>query len=371
MNTRVKAQEETNKPIFLSSDNFTPLHKTPWAGVEIATHYKAHLKLSKEENKIGESWEVSCDQSQPSRVIETQETLLSWVEKNKNLLEIPPRRHFDLLVKLLDAAYPLSLQVHPQDDDPFLTSNECGKHESWFILKAKPGSGLYLGFKEGVNKKSLEKVLLSQDDLEPLMNFVEVQEGDYFDIAPGIVHGIGAGVTLLEPQRVCFGKSGKTYRLWDWNRRYDSSGDLDLQQGNPRQLHIKECLRLIDPQVQSGSHFISQVKKKPDQMKIGDGGCVESYLANDFYQLSIISMEYGKKQLSLYLDKGYLLGCLLSGSMDISSKHYCEHVHTGRSFVLSKRVTPLAITAHEDIKLAVIRPTFTKIYWDGIAPSLD
>ena len=49
---------------------------------------------------------------------------------------------------------------------------------------------------------------------------MEVKPGDYFEIEPGVTHAIGPGVTLLEPQRIIKGQSGKTYRLWDWGRKY-------------------------------------------------------------------------------------------------------------------------------------------------------
>ena len=67
-----------------------------------------------------------------------------------------------------------------------------------------------MGFNQKVNSKDLESTLNDGDRAKELLNFVEVKENDYFEIAPGVVHAIGPGVTLLEPQRILKGKSGKT-----------------------------------------------------------------------------------------------------------------------------------------------------------------
>ena len=48
-------------------------------------------------------------------------------------------------------------------------------------------------------------------------------------------------LTLVEPQRVLPGCRGLTYRYWDWNRRYDSSGRPDPA-GKARALHVDEAL---------------------------------------------------------------------------------------------------------------------------------
>ena len=81
--------------------------------------------------------------------------------------------------------------------------------------------GLYIGFDNAISKEKLESLLRDGDKAKATLKFVEVKAGDYFEIEPGVTHAIGPGVTLLEPQRIIKGQSGKTYRLWDWGRKYD------------------------------------------------------------------------------------------------------------------------------------------------------
>jgi len=83
------------------------------------------------------------------------------------------------------------------------------------------------------------------DDLSRLMAFVPVARGDFALLAPGTPHAIGAGVTLIEPQRVLPGRVGVTYRYWDWNRRYDPQG-RPHPEGAPRALHVDQALRVTD-----------------------------------------------------------------------------------------------------------------------------
>ena len=64
-----------------------------------------------------------------------------------------------MLVKLLDAASRLSLQIHPSGDDPSLGPGESGKQEVWVILHAEPGAGVHLGLAEGVDETLLRSTL--------------------------------------------------------------------------------------------------------------------------------------------------------------------------------------------------------------------
>ncbi|HEV2073684.1 MAG TPA: type I phosphomannose isomerase catalytic subunit, partial [Thermomicrobiales bacterium] len=59
------------------------------------------------------------------------------------------RNIFPLLVKLIDAAENLSIQVHP-DDDGARPLDRLGKTEAWYVLGATPGGKLYLGLADDV-----------------------------------------------------------------------------------------------------------------------------------------------------------------------------------------------------------------------------
>ncbi|RYZ58792.1 MAG: hypothetical protein EOP07_05980, partial [Proteobacteria bacterium] len=203
---------ELKQVLKLTPNLFTPLSRTPWGGNEIARNYKQSWVKDPNATAIGESWEVSCDPAFPSQVIGFDKSLADLISAEPERMLSPTYfknygASCEILLKLVNAASPLSLQVHPTDDDPYLKANECGKPESWLVLHAEPGSGLYLGFSKAISSEKLAKLLYADQDIKPYLQFVPVKEGDYFEIDPGVIHAIGAGVTLLEPQRIRSGKA--------------------------------------------------------------------------------------------------------------------------------------------------------------------
>src|SRR5262245_48532991 len=202
--------------------------RTPWGGTRIAAQYKSKLLDQAEGRVIGESWEVSIEPDFPAQ-IEQGESLSAYIAAapeavlGREATELG-RGGTALLVKLLDTAESLSVQIHPDDHYRGLKSGECGKPESWYVVEATAGAGLYLGFRSGVHEDQVRRALETGDSLESLLHFIPVQPGDFFVIDAGMPHAIGAGLTLVEPQHVLPGQRGITYRYWDWNRRYDAQG---------------------------------------------------------------------------------------------------------------------------------------------------
>src|SRR6478735_3866269 len=135
----------------LSPDLFTPLTRTPWAGRRIAELYKKDILPAAVQEPIGEAWEVSCDPDFPSQILGYDVSLLELINQKPEAMLSPEyvRENgpsCEILIKLLNADDPLSVQVHPEDGDRSLKPEECGKPESWLVLDAAPGAGLYLGF---------------------------------------------------------------------------------------------------------------------------------------------------------------------------------------------------------------------------------
>lgn len=153
------------------------------------------------------------------------------------------------LAKLIDTSDDLSIQVHPGDEYARLHENSSGKTECWIILEADPGAGIYLGLKKDVSKNDLERTLSEKKAVNELLNFYEVEQGDFFFVPSGSIHAIGKNITLAEVQQ----NSGITYRLWDWNR-------VD-ENGQPRQLHIKKSLDVINFEVDKNRLDFFQHKK--------------------------------------------------------------------------------------------------------------
>jgi len=208
---------------------------------------------------VGEAWELSVEPDFPSRLVNGP-TLDEALRSDPALLgREAALGSTALLVKLVDAADDLSVQIHPTDADPLLAAAESGKPEAWYIIDADPGAGLYLGFRDGVSRKDIETAIDQEGAVDALMSFVPVSPGDVFLIEPGTPHAIGKGVLLLEPQRVSPGKRGLTYRYWDWNRRYDAAGRLDPD-GQPRALHRGRALDVTEWEGPRGDALLDRVR---------------------------------------------------------------------------------------------------------------
>lgn len=130
-----------------------------------------------------------------------------------------------LLVKFVFTTARLSVQVHP--DDAFAAAHEhsLGKTEMWYVMHAEPGAQVAVGFRQPITPERLRESALN-GEIEHLLHWVEVSQGDCFFIPAGTVHAIGPGLALCEIQQ----HSDITYRLFDY--------------GRPRELHLERALQV-------------------------------------------------------------------------------------------------------------------------------
>ena len=112
-----------------------------------------------------------------------------------------------VLVKLLDSAERLTIQVHPtREQAKVLFGSPFGKTECWHILDTREiGSEtpcIYFGFKPAITREHWKAVFDAQDIPAMLdcLHRIEVKRGDTFLIEGGIPHAIGAGCFLVEIQ---------------------------------------------------------------------------------------------------------------------------------------------------------------------------
>lgn len=144
---------------------------------------------------------------------------------------------FPILVKFLDVERPISIQVHPSDENA--GPGEEGKAEAWYIVSANPGARIYYGLKEQITKEELREHALN-GTMEQVVNQAPVRPGQIWYNHPGIVHSLEGGALVAEVQQ----NSDTTYRVYDFGRR-DASGNL-------RELHLEKALDVIDYAPQQG-----------------------------------------------------------------------------------------------------------------------
>ncbi len=146
-----------------------------------------------------------------------------------------------LMIKLIDSADWLSVQVHP--DDAYARVHEAhtgylGKAEAWIVLEAEPGARVIYGLKQSVSREELRAAALDGSILE-LVNYVPVKKGDVIYVPPGTIHALGPGLFVLEVSQ----RSDLTYRLYDYGRGRELHLDkaLDVDVRAPPELQILAC----------------------------------------------------------------------------------------------------------------------------------
>jgi mannose-6-phosphate isomerase len=221
---------------------FEPIYKDYlWGGNRFRELF--HRLVPDEVVITAESWEISdhphgqsvirngmlCGFTLHDIFLNHPQKLLGDSDINRNIL---PKR-FPLILKYLDAAQPLSVQVHP--DDVFakeLSFDDWGKTEAWIVVDAEPDSTIYIGTRQNYSFQEQEQ-LIRNGHWDLLLNQVKVRSGDCFFIPSGTLHALGAGVLVAEIQT----SSDITFRMFDWNR-CDRDGKL-------RELRIEEGLRVL------------------------------------------------------------------------------------------------------------------------------
>ena len=88
-----------------------------------------------------------------------------------------------------------------------------------------------LGVVDGVTPDDLERVF-GTPDVVPMIRRVPARVGDVHHVPAGLLHALGAGVVVCEPQT----PSDTTYRLYDWTEEYGRA---------PRDLHAAEAMRCL------------------------------------------------------------------------------------------------------------------------------
>lgn len=212
------------------------LKAKPWGGRRLASLFGRVLPPGE---PIGESWEVSDVGNDVSTVADgpwAGRTLRDVATRDAAALygakRLPPEC-FPLLVKLLDATAPLSVQVHPDDATAERLGAPSGKTEAWVVLHAEPGATLWRGVRPGTTRATLE-ARLAAGTLPGVLHAIPAAAGDVVLVPPGTIHAIGAGVVLYEIQQA----ADVTYRLADWGRLGTD--------GRPRPLQVREALASVD-----------------------------------------------------------------------------------------------------------------------------
>ena len=204
-----------------------------WGGNRL----RENFHIQDEKNPLAEAWVLSCHKDGESMLVlspSERVSLPAFLQKNPSFSGSLAEKFpvFPVLIKLIDAKLPLSVQVHPDDAYAEKREGGLGKTEMWLILEREEGAFLYYGFKKEYTKEEVRAAIEGQY-LTDYLEKVPVEKGDVFFIPAGTVHAIGAGIVIAEIQE----NSNLTYRVYDYGRKDKN--------GKERELHIAKALDVM------------------------------------------------------------------------------------------------------------------------------
>jgi mannose-6-phosphate isomerase len=194
---------------------------------------------------VGEAW-VAFDESRvregehAGRTVAELAALYGVTFLGRDVADAHGSR-FPVLVKLLDCADWLSVQVHPDDEQAARLAGpgQYGKCEAWHFLEAEEGASVYAGVRQGTSKEQLERAIREGRVLE-VAEQLEVRAGQTIFIPAGTLHSLGPGLLLYELQQ----SSDTTFRVYDWGRPASAG----------RRLHVEESIEVTDPRKGANVH---------------------------------------------------------------------------------------------------------------------
>ena len=204
-----------------------------WGGTKLKERYNKSSSF----DKIAESWELTVRGDYMSHIkngLFAEKSLGELLENNPEFVGSDfEGGAFPLLIKFIDAADNLSVQVHPDDEYAKDHEGTLGKNEMWYIVEADEDASLIYGLAENITKEDFVEAVKNNKLSSNLLNKVKIKKGDVYYIPAGQVHSICRGAFIAEIQQ----NSNVTYRIYD----YDRVGN----DGKPRELHKEKAIDTV------------------------------------------------------------------------------------------------------------------------------
>ncbi|UFT99385.1 mannose-6-phosphate isomerase, class I [Radiobacillus kanasensis] len=272
------------EPIFLKP----VFQERIWGGQKLNTEFGYDIPYK----HTGEAWVISAHPNGPSEIVNGELKGKSLIEAWENHGELfgKAKGHsgeYPLLIKILDAADDLSVQVHPNDEYAREVENQpYGKTECWYVLQAEEGAEIIFGHHASTKEEFQQMV--DAGEWDKLLRKVPVQAGDFVYVPSGTIHAIGKGIVILETQQ----SSDITYRVYDYDRTDD--------QGNTRELHLDSAIAVstvphqpveVDQEVSYYGGLTSKRVVKEQYFTVYHwdlDGEAEMDMEHDFLQVSVV-----------------------------------------------------------------------------------
>ena len=261
---------------------------------------------------------------------------------------------FPLLVKYLDAAENLSVQVHPT---AAYAASHPGAHlktEAWLVLHAEPGAAIYRGVHEHVSPDRFRRAI-DEGTVVELLHREAVSPGDCIPLESGLCHALGTGVLVAEVQT----PSDTTFRVFDWNRNDPA-----------RPLHVQQAMECI---------LFGAAQRLPERPITSLARCNAAWsdglraavlCANEHFEIEAIeaSPSGDAAPMDCVTDHAPVVLMLVRGEAVMESEgHRPVHLRAGDTVLLPAELVPTTIDlAPESLLLRTTMPDPARRIRDGI-----
>lgn len=302
-----------------------------WGGEKLRTKYGKDTDIS----PLAESWELSCHKDGLSTICGGEydgKTLETYIKENPGCLgTLSKGDELPILIKLIDAADNLSVQVHPNNEQALKWENQNGKTEMWYVVQADKDAKMTCGVKNDITKKELENAIV-ENRVEELLNTAYSKKGDMFFVEAGTIHAIGKGNVIAEIQQ----NSNVTYRLYDYDRRDKN--------GNARELHIEKGVKAANC-------------KKTEARKIPDCSDGTRLLGScEYFAVKEIKLSENK---TLFADeKSYHALIVAEGEAELKSECYYENIKAGETVFIPANLGKYSLCGKATILITTNQPKY-------------
>lgn len=110
-----------------------------------------------------------------------------------------------ILVKIFDVGDDERIPIHWHPTPAFAQQylgSQNGKNEAWIIIGVRDRGTAWVGWKEDMPKDRMINLIKSKsiETIRACMHEINLSVGDVLSLPAGVVHAIGSGVCVLEPQ---------------------------------------------------------------------------------------------------------------------------------------------------------------------------
>ena len=259
-----------------------------------------------------------------------------------------------VLVKIIDAAERLAVQVHPNKQKAKeLFHSQFGKTECWHILGGRniggQPYGIYMGFKEGITRTEWERCFYEQDIAALLghMHYFNVKPGETYLIKGGVPHAIGQGCLLIEIQE----PTDYTIRVERTTPSGLSIPPEACHQGIGFE-HMFDCFDYDGISREEAYRRWCIPPKMLQQTNDSDRSLLVGYEDTTCFRLERYDIT---GRCDIHTNRVFCGLYILSGSGRIISEDYVQHMKSGDQFFIPARCDAFIIEAEKDRPISAFR----------------